>query len=125
MSRRYPPKYETLNEAFTTQKINPKTKRLAKHYACASCGEDFPAKEVQVDHKVPVVDPTQGFINWDTYIPRLFCEKENLQVLCKGCHDVKTKEEKEMKSATSTKKSKPIKASSISKASSRKKKKTS
>lgn len=93
-SRRWPPKYETLNEAKTVKKTNPKTGRLAQHYACKKCKEDFPAKQVQVDHKKPVVDPKVGFIDWDTYIERLFCKKTNFQVLCKPCHKLKTKEEK-------------------------------
>ena len=93
-TRRYPPKYETLNDAKTTKKVNPKTKRLAQHYACAKCKADFPQKEVQVDHKKPVVDPKQGFVDWNTYIERLFCDKKNLQVLCTSCHEVKSSKEK-------------------------------
>lgn len=90
-TRRYPPKYETLNEAKTVKKTNEKTGRLAQHYACKKCKEDFPAKEVQVDHKRPVVDPKVGFVDWNTYIERMFCDKKNFQVLCKPCHLKKTK----------------------------------
>lgn len=96
-TRRWPPKYETLNEAKTEKKINIKTGRLAQHYLCASCNEDFPAKDVQVDHILDVVDPSVGFIDWNTYISRLFCEKDNLQILCKICHLVKSKESKNTK----------------------------
>ena len=92
-TRRWPPKYETLNAAKTTRKINKKTGRLAQHYRCALCEEEFPATGVQVDHKVPVVDPVKGFKNWDTFIKRLFCEATNLQVVCKPCHKAKTKAE--------------------------------
>jgi hypothetical protein len=95
-TRRYPPKYETLNAAKTEKKINPKTKRLAQHYACAKCKKDWPQKEVQVDHVLPVVDPGQGFVDWNTYITRLFCDKDNLTVLCLQCHHEKTKGEKEI-----------------------------
>jgi 5-methylcytosine-specific restriction endonuclease McrA len=28
------------------------------------------------------------------FVKNLFCEEDNLQVLCKPCHDVKTKEER-------------------------------
>jgi hypothetical protein len=93
-TQRYPPKYETLSEAKTEKKINPKTGRIAQHYVCAACGADFPAKEVQVDHILPVVDPQQGFTTWDSYISRLFCGKENFQVLCRADHELKTKQEK-------------------------------
>jgi len=91
--RKWPPKYETLKEAQTGKKINEKTKRLAMHYKCKKCKEDFPAKEVQVDHIKPVVDSKQGFKTWDVFIDRLYCEKKNLQVLCKTCHSEKTLKE--------------------------------
>lgn len=94
-TRRYPPKYETLNEAKTEKKKNIATGRVAQHFRCALCSLDFPSTGVQVDHIKPVVDPRKGFTTWDNYIKRLFCEKKNLQVLCKPCHKKKTKEEQE------------------------------
>ncbi len=93
-TQRYPPKYETLNEAKTEKRINKTSGRLAQHFCCASCGKDFPAKEVQVDHILPVVDPSLGFVSWDVYIERLYCEKENFQILCRDCHKTKTQKEK-------------------------------
>ena len=57
---------------------------------------EFPATEIQVDHKKPVVDPKIGFVDWNTYITRMFCKKSNLQVLCKSCHTKKTKKEKDI-----------------------------
>lgn len=93
-TRRYPPKFETLTEAKTEKRINTKTGRIAQHYLCALCEEDFPAKEVQVDHKKPVVGK-EGFTTWDKFIKNLFCDKKNLQVLCKFCHDIKTKGERD------------------------------
>lgn len=70
------------------------TGRVAQHFRCASCGGEFPAKNVQVDHILPVIDPTTGFTTWDSFVENLYCEKDNLQVLCTQCHDIKTKEEK-------------------------------
>lgn len=93
-SRRWPPKYETLNAAKTEKKINEKTGRLAQHYKCKKCKNDFSAKDVQVDHIKPIVDPKVGFVSWDVFIENLFCEKKNLQVLCTSCHSTKTKKEK-------------------------------
>jgi ribosomal protein L44E len=92
--RRFPPKYETLKEAYVGKKINKATKRLAMHYKCAKCKKHYPAKEVNVDHINPVVCPKEGFIDWDTFINRLYCTKDNLQVLCSGCHDKKTAKER-------------------------------
>jgi 5-methylcytosine-specific restriction endonuclease McrA len=94
-SRRYPPKYETLNEAKTEKKINKASGRLAQHFLCAECSKEFPAKLIQVDHIEPVVDPAIGFQDWNSFIERLFCDKGNLQTLCKACHAVKTAQEKQ------------------------------
>lgn len=94
-SRRWPPKYETLKEAFVDRIINKKTGKLAAHYRCAKCQQLFPAKDVQVDHVNPVVDPATGFVSWDVYIDRMFCDSVNLQVLCTECHKTKTAKEKD------------------------------
>lgn len=96
-SQRWPPRYSALNEACTGQKVNPKSGRLAKHYVCACCNTPFPAKDVQVDHINPIIDPVVGFETWDVLISNLFCEKGNLQVLCKPCHLNKTNAEKALK----------------------------
>jgi 5-methylcytosine-specific restriction endonuclease McrA len=98
-SRRYPPKFQTLNEAKTTRRINPATGRLCQFYKCNACKEEFPAKDVAVDHKKAVVDPKVGFVDWNTFIERLFCDKKNLQVLCHQCHKAKTLKEKQKANA--------------------------
>lgn len=73
-------------------------------YTCAGCKQLVPAsakvgktrkKNVHVDHINPIIDPDVGWVSWDSTIERMFCEVENLQVLCTECHDVKTNEEKE------------------------------
>lgn len=98
-TRKYPPKYETLNEAKTEKKTNVKTGRLAQHYVCAECKLDYPATGVQVDHITPVVGAS-GFTTWDDFISNLFCSKENLQVLCTVCHAQKTKLERGTRNKT-------------------------
>lgn len=96
-ARRWPPKFETLNAAKTEKRVNSKTGRLAQHFLCNGCGEEFPAKDVQVDHINPVVSPSKGFKTWDDFIDKLYCEKDNLQVLCLACHKKKTADEKQEK----------------------------
>jgi 5-methylcytosine-specific restriction endonuclease McrA len=96
-SRRWPPKYKALKEAFTGRQVNKKTNKLAMHYMCASCSSEFVSGDVQVDHKKPAVDPKAGFISWDVYVDRLYCESSNLQVLCKPCHAEKTAAEKKLR----------------------------
>lgn len=92
-TRRWPPKYECLNEAKTKKKINKLTGRLAQHFKCAKCKKEFPASQVSVDHIRPVVGP-EGFQSWDEYIENMFCEREGLQVLCVTDHKKKTLKEK-------------------------------
>ncbi len=97
-SRRWPVKYKALKAAFAGRQVNAKTGKLAMHYKCAKCKKLFVAADVQVDHVQPVVDPKKGFVGWDVYIDRMFCEIENLQVLCRSCHAVKTADEKKQRS---------------------------
>lgn len=91
-SIRWPPRYTILTEAFVGSKVNKKTGRMAKHYKCNCCGEEFPLKEVQVNHIRPVV-PVEGFTTWDEVIERMFCEQDGLEVLCVPCHKLRTEEE--------------------------------
>lgn len=93
-ARRWPPKYETLNDAYIGQKVNEKTGRLAKHYECNICKNTFTSKEMEIDHIIPIVDPHFGFISWDLFIEKLYCSKANLQAICKTCHKNKTKKER-------------------------------
>jgi hypothetical protein len=63
-----------------------KNPRKKWEYKCAACEKYFKEKKVQVDHIKECIDT-------DTiaqFIARLFCEEENLQVLCNSCHDAKT-----------------------------------
>ncbi len=75
-------------------------------YKCNDCKEEIKPKvlingkkydNVLVDHIEPIVDPYKGFEGYDIYIPRMFCEIDNLQVLCKSCHDAKSKIENEIR----------------------------
>lgn len=91
-SVRWEPRYTTLNDAFVGKQINKSTGRLAKHFECSRCQGHFPQKEVEVNHKIPVV-PVEGFDSWDAVIERMFCEKNELEVLCKPCHKIVTAEE--------------------------------
>ena len=92
-SRRWGPKYTTLAEAKTIKKVNTVSGRIAQHYLCNICKEEFPAKDVQVDH---IVGMGKGR-SWDDFINELYCEKDNLQTLCKPCHSIKTKAENKKK----------------------------
>lgn len=101
-TRRYPPRNAALKNAFVEQRISKKSNRLAKHYRCAICRNLFTSTDIQIDHIEPVVDPKVGFVSWDVYISRMYCEVDNFQVLCKPCHKVKTKEERQQKCSEKT-----------------------
>ena len=95
LSMKWPPKNEVKKAARFARGI----------YICNECKEQVPnstkadgkrTNNVFVDHIDPVIDPHTGFTSWDDVIERMFCETSGLQVLCKACHDAKTKEEKEI-----------------------------
>lgn len=65
-------------------------------YHCAICGNDVVhrAKDVQVDHIEPAVDPAVGWQGFDMFILRLFCSVDGLQIICRPHHAEKTKNER-------------------------------
>lgn len=65
--------------------------RFGKLYLCNECGKSFARKEVHVDHREPI----GSFLDWNTWIERLFCNADNLQILCKSCHKSKTNRERD------------------------------
>ena len=68
-------------------------------YSCQSCNTWVKASvggksNIAVDHIIPVIDDESGFKDWNIFHDRLFCEKKNLQRICKPCHQVKTNAER-------------------------------
>lgn len=58
-------------------------------YRCAGCGKIYRRREIEVDHIVAV----GKFVDFDTYIEKLFCDSDKLAVLCKNCHKKKTRKD--------------------------------
>jgi len=95
-SLKWPPKHEAKGRA----RVN------RGEYLCNRCKEIVPASikndkgkrvnNIYVDHIIPVVDPEIGFTTWDDFIHRSFVGPDDYQILCKKCHDAKTKEEREI-----------------------------
>ena len=78
------------------RKYKGPNKRQKFEYLCNVCKQYFPDKEINVDHILPAgtlkcANDLPGFVE------RLFCEIDNLQVLCSKCHDKKTQNEKASK----------------------------
>jgi len=91
-SLRWPPRNMALKKARVDRGL----------YRCSMCGESFKRDDIHIDHIVPIVDPSKGFIGWDDYIEKLFCQEEEFQILCKYDHEVKTLLEDEMRKALKT-----------------------
>ena len=49
---------------------------------------------MSVDHITPVVSVDDGFLDFNTFIARLFCDASNLQVICDEDHQNKTNAER-------------------------------
>lgn len=93
-SRKWPQKHQALKDACVGKRLNKATGKDIFHYKCAACSKLFKGVDVQVDHIDPVVSVEHGFIGWDVYIERMFCEADGYQVLCKTCHSIKTANER-------------------------------
>jgi 5-methylcytosine-specific restriction endonuclease McrA len=70
-----------------------KNKRQKFEYQCNHCKEWFAEKAINVDHIIPAGTLTCAN-DLPGFVERLFCEVDNLQVLCSDCHNVKTQNEK-------------------------------
>jgi 5-methylcytosine-specific restriction endonuclease McrA len=89
---RYPVKYQVLK---ASQRYVTGQRHKYEHQ-CAKCKEWFKGKEVQVDHIKPA-GSLKCYDDLPSFVSNLFCEADNLQVLCKACHKTKTAEERKKK----------------------------
>lgn len=68
-------------------------KRRKWEYECAECKKHFADKEIAVDH-IESAGSLRKAEDLPGFIERLFCEIDNLQVLCIDCHNKKTKKDR-------------------------------
>lgn len=111
---RSPVVQEVLKEARIEEPRYKKDGTLAKRphvfYPCAICKRKMKSTDVAVDHIDPVIPVNENFTTWDKFVERLFCDKDNLQILCDytlknqhlydntpSCHYKKTREEDELR----------------------------
>lgn len=91
--RRYPPKYKAIEKS-RRKKTHGKTKtRQRWEYKCAECKKHWPNKVVIVDHITPA-GSLKSYKDLPKFVENLFCSEDELQVLCKPCHYLKTMEER-------------------------------
>ena len=88
---KYPVRYQVMDKA--KQPYKGKDKRTKWVYQCNSCRGTFKSTEVNVDHITPA-GTLRDYSDLPQFVKNLFCEADNLQVLCKKCHDTKTKEDR-------------------------------
>ena len=88
---KYPVKYSVKNAA--SRPYVGSDKRRKKEYQCAVCDNWFADKEVAVDHIIPC-GSLKTYSDLPKFVETLFCEADNLQVVCKDCHQIKTNEER-------------------------------
>jgi len=86
-SYKWPPR----NEAKKKAKVS------RGYYRCAICKEVFHYKQMQLDHIIPIIPVTTGWISYNDFIKRLFCESLGFQYLCKPDHKEKTKKENQIR----------------------------
>ena len=69
----------------------------AVQYQCQICNEWVSSTKVSVDHVIPVIPMDGTFVDWNTFVERLFCDRSNLQRVCEGCHHTKTQYERQQR----------------------------
>ena len=76
--------------------FDPSKPRVKKWIQCNICNKPSPQYKAAVDHVYPVVpvDKSLEVMSWDELINRIWCPRIYLQILCKVCHDEKTKQER-------------------------------
>ena len=82
---RWPVRADALMEA--RRLAQGRSKRTRWEYYCSSCEKWFLGSEVEIDHIKECGDMT----DMNQFIGTLFCEADELRVLCKGCHRVRHK----------------------------------
>lgn len=81
---------ESRREAPRYNKDGSRHKKNWVQRQCQVCDEWVSTSKMAVDHKIPVISVEEGKQDWDEFIARLWCAKENLQRICDPCHDKKT-----------------------------------
>lgn len=92
-----------LRAAFSRYPVRFQVKKMAERkvtgqrhkyeYKCAECKKWYMSKQVHIDHIKPC-GSLKTYKDLPKFVETLFCEADNLQVLCTDCHKKKTAEER-------------------------------
>jgi hypothetical protein len=88
---RYPPKYQVKSNA---RRPFLGGGRQKYEYQCAICTHWHKEKEVEVDHMV-ACGSLKEYADLAGFVERMFCEVEDLRILCKICHKEVTAKQRE------------------------------
>ena len=66
--------------------LHPRTKKAGK---CTFCSQILGKSKLQVDHITPA-GSMRTYAEAPSYLLRLLCSKDNMQLICKPCHEIKT-----------------------------------
>ena len=91
-SSKWPVKFDVKNEGRRKKPLHTHGRHRFE-YQCNECNRWFPDKEVAIDHINPA-GTLRTYEDLPRFVETLFCEKDNLQILCHGCHGVKTASER-------------------------------
>lgn len=82
-----------IQNSIVTGYSDPDRKAVKFWVKCETCKKMEAKSNVQVDHKNPVisVNETLDDLSWDQLIDRLWCDIDNLAIICKPCHKEKSK----------------------------------
>ncbi len=80
----YPVNYQARNLA--RRKYEGPNERQRWEYQCSECRGWYMQKETQLDHVEPC-GTLKCYEDLPGFVARLFCEANNLRVLCKSCHN--------------------------------------
>ena len=89
---RYWPPIKQVKQA-SRRPYKGENKRQKFEYQCNLCKEWYAEKHINVDHIVGA-GALNCYNDLPGFVERLFCEADNLQVLCESCHNQKTQQEK-------------------------------
>lgn len=90
-------KNPTTSRTYTRyKKDGGRMKQDGREHLCSKCKKwkrSSKGKKVAIDHINPVVEPSVGFVDLNTYYARLWVPRAQLQKLCGDCHNEKTQAE--------------------------------
>lgn len=90
---KYPVRFQVMKAA--SRRVTGK--RHKTEYLCDMCQDWFKGNEIEVDH----INGCGSFTKLEdlpTYVAKLFCEPEDVRVLCKPCHRKHTAQQRKTRS---------------------------